>query len=358
VKAFTSFDQLLEIARKEKPKDGFSAIASNPPYQSIVSLRDGVDDSAQDVYHYFYEISVTLSDYTSMIFPGGRWMQRSGGRESVSDLIFSTVKSIDWYPNGAEPGVPQLFENAYIADGLSIVLASNKIEESIILNGRVVPRPKKDEILPLQKELSSIVGKALEFSAVNVNAKKSSVGLFGFDTSWVELHPNEVLPITSDPIPFTKPLKAFLGNATPGVAKRVEEYWIDESSIEWNDNKRQMLSRWKVVGTQGKVSKAPNRVNYQVIDNEHVVGSTWVILGNFLTKIEAVNYWSYISSKTVRKLLEASKGGKTARWGSFVPDLEDYTDSNPNIDWSLPLDPQLYNLFKLTEDEIKIVEGK
>ena len=41
---------------------------------------------------------------------------------------------------------------------------------------------------------------------------------------------------------------------------------------------------------------------------------------------------------------------------NFIPDLGDYTASNTLIDWEQSLEPQLYKLFDLNQEEIRLIE--
>lgn len=349
----------------------FDYVISNPPYQlSNTAKRVGSDSTAVNIFQHFYEAGLYIANDLSMVFPGGRWMQRSQGMNGTADMIFSTASSIDWFPNGDEIEAHKktsLFQGIRIPDGISVV-TSIKNNSSFILNGIKANRPKNKEIVPLQKEYTSIVEKGAAFSRKFLKDRKSSVNIFGLRSFWTEKYP-ETVSRTELGDPFEKSVKAWLGDEVPGKAKRVREYYIDYNSVKWNDKRNYIASRWKVVGSQGYVSKSPSYATYQVIDNEHILGETWMVFGDFKTSQEAENYKDYIVSETGKVLLDASKGAKLAGWGSFVPDLEDYTNNNPVFtpDADLPegheykgfsLDERLYKLFKLTEEEIAVIEER
>lgn len=361
MKVFASFDELLEVARAQKPNDGFAAIAANPPYQVEGTVRDKSDTTASNVFQHFYTISTLIAERATLIFPGGRWMQRSKGCESIADEIFSTVKSIDWYPNGDEKGVDKIFLHVGIPDGVSIVTYDRNFKgDSIFLNGSIAARPSEREIVPLNGDAVEFISKISGKYTAVLKASKSSSDSFGIRSNFVELNPNSVVLIKEDPSNFENPIKAWLGNEVPGKAKRVQEYWIDKSKLDWNDFKEEMLLRWKVVASQGQVSKRPATANYFTVDNEHLVGETWLVLNSFKSEIEANNFCTYLNSKFARKLLNESRGAKIAGWGSFVPDLTDAV--NPRTgqigyfsDWT---DDDLKKLFNdcLTETDWKYVD--
>lgn len=357
MKAFTSFDQLLEVAREQKPKTGFAAVVSNPPYQtSTGDEEDTANQTVVNVFQYFYFVSLDISEKTSMIFPGGRWMQKSLSASAFANEMIATVNSVDWYPNGDEVGVTKLFETARIHDGLSIVYSDKNLSDQITLNGMKVDRPKEDEILPLQKEYAPIVVKAKNLKFDSVAKNRTPIGLFGFSSNFTMVSPDLVTPIESKHS-YENPIKALMGNEVPGTGKSVREYWIDESSVTWTTKRKEVFSSWKVVASQGHIAKFPSGVKYRVVPPGYILGWVYVVVGSFQSEYEAENYKKYLSSKVSRLLADSSRGGKTLSWCVFVPDLKDYTDSNPHIDWSQPLDPQLYKLLNLTPTEIKIVEA-
>lgn len=78
---FKNFNELLEVARKEKPKEGFACVASNPPYQISVS-----NNSSMQIYGNFYTISKLIGDYISMVFPKG-WLYSSGAGSGSSHHV-------------------------------------------------------------------------------------------------------------------------------------------------------------------------------------------------------------------------------------------------------------------------------
>lgn len=356
-------EQMEELLKQltEEDSSKFAAVVSNPPYQIEMLQYEstGSDGSVVNVFQEFYSIGLLLADHLSMVFPGGRWIQRSKTADSIADTIFKTVSTIDWYPNGDETNVLKLFSTARISDGIAIVSAHDGVKsDTIVHNGEIIPRPKGKEILPLHKELTPIIRKALAFSSKSAASYRGTIGFFGLSSNFVEKNPSKVVPIAHDPAMLRSPIKAFLGNETPGKGKKVQEYWLERDAIIWTEDRERVLSQWKVIGTQGQIAKAPEKTTHIVVDNEHVVGWAYVILRTFATETEATHYKAYLDSTFSRQMLKASRGGKTAQWGSFVPDLEDYTSSNPHIDWTKPLDPQLYKLFGLTEEEIAVIEGR
>ena len=76
-----------------------------------------------------------------------------------------------------------------------------------------------------------------------------------------------------------------------------------------------------------------------------IVGESWTVIGSFDTYESADNYVKYLNTDIVKLLLRESSGGKSKTWGYFVPDLEDYSNDNPYIDFNKNIEDQLYSLF-------------
>lgn len=334
----------------------FTAVVGNPPYQVLVGATQANND-ANSVFHHFYTIARQVGWHASLIFPGGRWMQRSARFGELSEAILPTVAQVTWYANGDEPVGREVFPQARIRDGVAVVYTSREsIPATVLWNGFLIPRPQEGSIHPLQRELTPLALKAKAFNRVSVTSRRSATNFFAVRSYYTSRHPGQVVPI--DETPSFPAVKAFLTNAVEGSGKKVREYWLAEEAVRWTPERRAMLTSWKVVATQGGLSKDPQRETYRVVGNEHLVGESLLIVGSFPTREEAVNYSAYLNCPLTKCLLEASKGGKARWWGWFVPDLGDYTSAHPFINWEQPLEPQLYKLLELTPEEVTLVQHR
>lgn len=105
----------------------FDYVTGNPPYQletTNVSLSNGQLRS-KSIFHYFQiEADKIANESTVLIYPAGRWIQRSGkgmaafGMEQINDHKLSEIY---FYPDSKE-----VFPNAAIADGVSVVVKNMK----------------------------------------------------------------------------------------------------------------------------------------------------------------------------------------------------------------------------------------
>lgn len=339
----------------------FHSVVSNPPYQmtSISNkVQQGRDTEVSNIFHFFYEISTFITECSTMIFPGGRWMQRSHGNNSISNLIFSTVHEIKWFPNGEERNISPVFDNVAISDGVSIVYFHEDFQNDtkISVNGYELERPKDKEIIPLSAEANSIISKINGWNTLH--SRKLDTNIFKLGTNWVENNMSQVVDYDKHRIKPHDEVIAYLGNDTPGKNKRVQKYFLKKDSVEWTAHLNDVYASWKIVCSQGQVSKRPATSSYRIIENNTVIGASWLILGIFKTEEEAINYKKYIDTAFVRFLIEESRGGKSGKWGIFVPDLINYTSSNSYINWNEKIDEQLFDLFQLSNGQRNTIMSK
>ena len=317
----------------------FDYCVSNPPYQMDKSTK--VNNSAENIFHLFYISGIDFSDKVIMIFPGGRWMQHSPRGSKAADSIYPTVKTIDWYSNEGDSVV---FDSVSLTDGVAIVTGTEQPSDSILLNGIRYDMTDRFAVLPLTAIGAHIVSN-IDYSHGNITRRKNRRYYYGLRTYFVERNMDKVSNTPRDGY-----ISAYLADEKKGTAKRVRHYYVDSSAVKWNDENRRAFRQWKVVAPDAGISKVPRTMSTYIIDNNTILGESWVIIGSFDSLEEANNFKRYVDSPLVRLLLDESKGGKSRTFGYFVPDLEDYTSSNPHIDWDQPLDPQLYKLFNLTEE--------
>ena len=331
----------------------FDYCVSNPPYQ--MELNNGYNNATVNIFHRFYAYGLSCCNDVRMIFPGGRWMQQAHRGREAADIIFPTVDSIRWYPHGNDSGVTRVFPGVYIPDGVVVVSGcKNQNNKIFLLNGIWFPYiDNNSTVLPLTSTGVSIMRKLYNRYDHYLIDKKQSTTVFGLRSFFVERNPGKVADTQTD----YYNTKAWLTDDNKGTRKRVRKYFINSGLIDWDKkNITKIYSKYKVCAVK-EAGAYSDSATYRVVGNNTVIGESWYIFGLFNTEQEAINYKKYLDTKTVRKLLSESKGGKMKTWGHFVPDLEDYTSRNPHIDWDKPLDPQLYKLFNLTNEEINTIEN-
>lgn len=309
----------------------FTHCISNPPYQESArgdGAGDGGNNNARNIFQHFYELGLNIAESTSMIFPGGRWMQRQSKSGAISDLIMGTVSRVHWYPNGKEKDQSNFpFYGTMINDGVSVVHATTPISGEIFVNGAAMPRPAPGEILPLGGELANLIAAGAHLP--KVFPRRYSRNFFGLPSYFSERFPGMVAP-AGDGFSKEPPgdgniwVKAFLADAKPGSAKRVREYWLRRDAVVWTEERLRVFNSYKVYIIQASASKCPELGPYLIAPQGCAVGESWLIVGAFDSLAEAEGYKAYLDLPESRALLAASKGGNIRTWGYFLPDLGSY----------------------------------
>lgn len=115
----------------------------------------------------------------------------------------------------------------------------------------------------------------------------------------------------------------------------------------------------------GHIGETDNNGQVKVISSvfysspNEVCTDSYLVIGCFESKIEAINIEKYFKTKFLRFLLLQSLVSMNISKGNFrfVP-IQDFTPQS-DIDWTqsiADIDKQLYRKYKLDEDEIEFIE--
>lgn len=342
-----------------KPK--FDTVVGNPPYQTEIATKPGQEQpTVTNVFHEFQFSAMFIAQKTSLVYPGGRWIQQSGkgvkkfGKDFIND---PRLVSVDLYGNGDEtPNDKKLF-GVRIHDGVSIVYWNSQHDNPSTLkfNGIEVERPG-DEILPVESSALSILNKIRSTSSLS--NRGFSLKLYSIESSFVEENPSLVVPIEQNS-PFENTIKLF-SNDRAGKGGTPKWYWTSLDNIKTNV---EMVNRHQVTVS----SASPNSTIFTRIPAGAAHGRSRLSLADFETSEEADNFESYIFTPFCRFLFDLTKHGGLSKLAFYVPDIGDYTSSNPIFtpDAELPdnheyknvsLNERLYLFFNLSKDEIATIE--
>ena len=75
----------------------FNAIVGNPPYQEVVDQKESTNGQkvSISIFQYFQTISEKIGKYTALIYPGSRWIHRSGkGLEKYTMGVYNAIRKI------------------------------------------------------------------------------------------------------------------------------------------------------------------------------------------------------------------------------------------------------------------------
>lgn len=344
----------------------FEAVVGNPPYQEEAVVKKPSANGQiprKNIFHYFQlgADSVT-SGFVSLIYPGGRWIHRSGkgllefGKVQINDIHLS---KIDFFPNAEE-----IFRDVAIADGISIVFKDmSKTEagfdyvyhdasdvETIHMDcpgDELIPLNPHDEVI-IQKVDAFVKEHGICYMATRILPRS----LFGIESSFVEQNPDKVREYQEgDSFDSDSEIKLFT-NDKAGKAGRARWYVADRSVIKTGT---EYIDRWKVIVSSANAGGQKRDNQISIADNHSAFGRTRVALGAFLTEREAINFFNYCNTKLIRFMFLMTDESLTSL-GKKVPDILNYTDDNGMVNFADDLDSQLFTLVGLNPEEIAYIE--
>lgn len=345
----------------------FDFIIGNPPYQEEtveeISQDNGQAPRKNIFQHFQLEAEKVAKSSIVLIYPGGRWIHRSGkgmekfGYEQINDVH---LKKLIYYSN-AEDVFPKPVN---IADGISIVIKDmNKAQggfQYVYHKGNEVlsvdMKNPGEELMALNPKDFIITEKVKAFVENNgleyLHDRILPRSLFGIESDFVQKNPDRVIELTdSSDIDFDKSIKLFT-NDKAGKAGRAKWYIAEKQVIQKNKN---YISQWQVVVSSANAGGQKRDNQLEIIDNHSAFGRSRVALGSFETEEEAKNFFLYNRTYIVRFMFLMTDEALTSL-GKRVPDLSNYTNNNNLVDFSKPLDLQLYSLIKLQSDDIEYIE--
>jgi hypothetical protein len=204
-----------------------------------------------------------------------------------------------------------------------------------------------EELMPINPLDIQVVGKIKSFvSENNLTYLHDSIfprTLFGIESSFVEEHPSLVRECGSDSsVDFDKEVKLFT-NDKAGKSGRACWFVTDKDNIPTG---RQYLNKWKVVVSSANAGGQKRSNQLAVLDNHSAFGRSRVALKVFDKESEARNFYKYVKSELIRFAFLMTDESLTSL-AKQVPDLKDYSDSNPYIDFNSDVSEQLYRLFDI-----------
>lgn len=345
----------------------FDAVVGNPPYQLEIAKKQSETNGQspkKSIFQYFQIAADKIAThYTSLIYPGGRWIHRSG--KGMEDFGLAQINDIHLSKLEFFPHAEDVFESVSIADGISIVskcmtkttpgfkyvycLGGNKTIYQMELPG--------DELIPLNPRDGSVLKIVQAFCEEHALSSLSSRilprSLFGIESDFVEKNPKKVRLLGPEGFDTAKEIKLFT-NDRAGKAGRAQWYVVSRSAIACNQS---YIDQWKVVVSSANAGGQKRDWSLAVFDNHSAFGRSRVGLGAFKTKAEAENFFAYCSTYLIRFLFLMTDESLTSL-AKQVPDFGDYTMDNPFLDFSKDLNGQLYKLFGLKKSEIEYIEDK
>lgn len=344
----------------------FDAVVGNPPYTEEVAKHQSLTNGQarrSSIFQYFQEMADKLSsNAVCLIYPGVRWLHRSGkgmaefGLKQINDKHLETLH---FYPNAND-----VFSDVAIADGITIVY-KNKNKNTSGFNYvyrrygsvyRVFVDNPGTELLILNPQDYGIMQKVKNFidkyKLSYLNKRILSQKLFGIESDFVETHPHQVRKFSENqPIDYRKEIKLY-ANDKAGKAGRSTWYIADRDVIKIN---QKYIDEWKVVVSSANAGGQKRSNQLEILDNHSAFGRSRVALGSFKTESEAKHFYDYCKTYFIRFMFLMTDEALTSL-GKRVPDILDYASNNTLIDFNDDLNVQLFQLIGLTDEEISYIK--
>ncbi len=346
---------------KSSSKMKFKAIVGNPPYQEVVAQKatSNGQKASKSIFQHFQVMGEQLGRFTSFIYPGARWIHRSGkgleqfGVAQMNDLHLSKLL---FFPDSNE-----IFNEVAIADGLSIVVKDmvktqpgfRYIYSQNGKNISVNAEAPGEELFALNPRNWSIV-RQLEQAISKFGCLHPAIlprCLFSIESDFVEKNPALVREYHDGDI-FNKntEIKLFT-NDKSGKSGRARWYVASRDVIKTG---KEYLDKWKVVVSSANAGGQKRDNQIAVLDNYSAFGRSRVALKTFQTEKEARNFFRYAQSEIIRFAFLLTDESLTSL-AKKVPDLSDYSDNNGLIDYDQDVNAQLYKLFRINEESQKYI---
>ena len=354
--------------KKDVKEMKFDAVVGNPPYQEETAKQQSKTNGQAvrtNIFHYFQLAADQLSEgVTSLIYPGARWIHRSGkgmsqfGLNQINDKY---LEKIVFFPDSSD-----IFSSVSIPDGLSIVFKNkkhrgNSFDYVYSLNGiqeYISIEYPGEELLALDPKNEAIVNRVKNYVLSNnlryLNERILPRSLFNIESTFVEENPSMVKEYTEGmSFDTSKYIKLFT-NDKSGSAGRSKWFIVPKETIKQNHS---YINEWQVVVSSAHGGGQEGRDNQiEIVDNNSAFGRARVALGSFKTQEEATNFFNYCNTILIRFMFLMTDEALTSL-GKKVPDILDYTDDNGILDFSKDLNKQLYELVGLSDSEIAYIES-
>lgn len=342
----------------------FDYVIGNPPYQDDM---EGTSDNP--VYHLFMDSANSISNATELITPG-RFLFDAGKtpKDWNKKMLSDEHLKVLYY----EPKSENVFANTDIKGGVVITMHDMSKKYQPI------------HVFTTHAELTSIVGKVcaqtksflgeIVFAPESYKFTKKMYDDHSEIKTMTTVIKGKTVPVISNGHDYDLTSNIFdklcgivffstSGNDTRSIQifgrknnERVS-YYINREYIAYHPN----LDKYKVFFPKANGAGRFGEVMTQSDLGDKGVGhtQTFISIGAFDTKEEAVHLQRYLKCKFARALLyvlKVTQDNKKSVW-AYVP-LQDFT-SNSDIDWSqsvADIDKQLYKKYGLNQQEIDFIE--
>lgn len=339
---------------EEKHKK-FDVVIGNPPYQDETA---GTRSSQKSIYHLFMDQSFKIGDLVELITPA-RFLYDAGDTPSKFNqkilnsphfkLLYLALNGKDVFPNTAIEGgiITWIFGDSVTANPIHVFIPYpqlksiyNKVLPDINKNGNLIKIIYPANKFNLERLYKAFPNAKSQISSHGRERRLQS-NIFKLDTFHDSPNPNDF--------------------AIYGVVNKKRKIkYIQRDFIDTDFTND--IFKYKVVLPK---SHGPGDFGMP-IGTPELAGPnsgytyTFIGIGAFDTKVEAVALAKYIKGKFARAMLgilKVTQDNTPQKW-RYVP-IQDFTDKS-DIDWTKSIseiDQQLYEKYNLSQDEIDFIES-
>ena len=362
----SSIDEGKKQVEEAFDKVKFDVVIGNPPYQESTNdkaMRAGQQKRVRNVFQDFQLVAdVVAQNFSCLIYPGGRWIHRSG--KGMTEFGLNQINSLHLAKLFYYSKADEIFKDVAIGDGISVVVKdfrkrNSQFEYIYSEDGNeqieLIDSPG-EKLLVLNPKNRHVVDKIEKF--VNVNKFKfiseSSVinqKLFQIESDFAEQNPDKVEIYTGQSVDYKKQIKLFT-NDKGGKTGRATWFIADRDAIKVNNH---LIDKWKVVVSSANAGGQKRDNQLEILDNHSAFGRSRIALKAFDSEREAQNFYKYMKSYIIRFAFLMTDESLSSL-GKYVPDLIDYSSENNIIDFEDDIDLQLKKLMKLSELEMEYIK--
>lgn len=361
---YTSYDLISENKFIEKEtikinnkKMKFNVIVGNPPYQQS---DGGAQASAKPIYNLFVDVAKQLSPSNIAMIMPTRWFAGGRGLNEFRDQMLNDTHISELH-DFLKPEL--IFQNINLRGGICYFLWDKEYDNSTELTKVFT---YKDDLTPkmIERSLKTddsdiLIRHSIGIEMINkINSHKdfesfeshiSSLRPFGFRGYFTK---DEKFRETKNGL--TNPVICY------GKGKQVGYLERDEISKnkEWIDRFKVYTPRANNIGTELN----DDNLNSFLGNPNTICTESYLVIGVDLNLNEqsAKNLMKYLTTKFARFQHSLGKASQdaTSKTFRFVP-VQNFT-SESDIDWSKSIqeiDKQLYDKYKLTQEEIDFIES-
>lgn len=362
----SSIEEGKKLVEEAFEKVKFDVVIGNPPYQESTNdktMRAGQQKRVRNVFQDFQLVAdVVAQNFSCLIYPGGRWIHRSG--KGMTEFGLNQINSPHLTKLFYYPKADEIFKDVAIGDGISVVVkdfskGNSQFEYIYSEDGNeqfeLIDSPR-EKLLVLNPKNSHVVDKIEKF--VNVNKYKfiseSNVinqKLFQIESDFAEQNPDKVEIYTGQSVDYKKQIKLFT-NDKGGKTGRATWFIADRDAIKVNNH---LIDKWKVVVSSANAGGQKRDNQLEILDNHSAFGRSRIALKAFDTEQEAQNFYKYMKSYIIRFAFLMTDESLSSL-GKYVPDLIDYSSENNIIDFEDDVDKQLQQLMEISDFEMEYIK--